>query len=80
MRRFVSYTLFVLACTWIAPAAARVERFPSSFKMQEIKTAAQNVRTKILEGRDGSEGGGAGGASGGAGGAAAGGEDAGGGE
>ncbi len=35
-------------------------------KMQEIKSAAQDVRKKILEGRD-SEGGGAGGAAGGGG-------------
>jgi hypothetical protein len=33
-------------------------------KMQEIKSAAQEVRKKILEGRDGSEGAGAGGSSG----------------
>ncbi len=39
-------------------------------KMQEIKSAAQNVRIKILEGRDGEGGGGAGGAGGGSGGAA----------
>ena len=31
-------------------------------KMQEIKSAAQEVRKKILEGRDGSEGAGTGGA------------------
>jgi hypothetical protein len=41
-------------------------------KMQEIKSAAQDVRKKILEGRDGE--GAAGGAGGGSGGAAAGGE------
>ena len=40
-------------------------------KMQEIKSAAQDVRKKILEGRDGEGAGGA--AGGGAGGAAAGG-------
>ena len=40
-------------------------------KMQEIKSAAQDVRKKILEGRDGE--GAAGGAAGGSGGAAAGG-------
>src|SRR5437762_13876405 len=34
-------------------------------KMQEIKSAAQDVRKKILEGRDGSEEAGAGGAGGG---------------
>jgi hypothetical protein len=44
-------------------------------KMQEIKSAAQDVRKKILEGRDGE--GAAGGAGGGAGGAAAGGGDGG---
>ena len=43
-------------------------------KMQEIKSAAQDVRKKILEGRDGEGpvGGSAGGAGGGAGGAPAG--------
>jgi hypothetical protein len=41
-------------------------------KMQEIKSAAQDVRKKILEGRDGE--GAAGGAGGGGGGAAAGGD------
>ena len=41
-------------------------------KMQEIKSAAQDVRKKILEGRDGE--GAAGGAGGGSGGAAAGGD------
>jgi len=41
-------------------------------KMQEIKSAAQDVRKKILEGRDGETAGGAGG--GGAGGTAAGGD------
>ena len=45
-------------------------------KMQEIKSAAQDVRKKILEGRAGETAGGAGG--GGAGGAAAGGGDGGG--
>jgi len=39
-------------------------------KMQEIKSAAQDVRKKILEGRDGSEGG-EGGGGGGAGGVGA---------
>jgi hypothetical protein len=33
-------------------------------KMQEIKSAAQDVRKKILEGRDGEEGGGGGGGEG----------------
>ena len=46
-------------------------------KMQEIKSAAQDVRKKILEGRDGESGaassGGGGGASGGAGGGGGGG-------
>jgi hypothetical protein len=46
-------------------------------KMQEIKSAAQDVRKKILEGRDG-EGGAAGGAAGGGGGGAAGGDEGGG--
>jgi len=44
-------------------------------KMQEIKSAAQDVRKKILEGRDGEGGGGTGG--GGAGGGGAGGDDGG---
>ena len=35
-------------------------------KMQEIKSAAQDVRKKILEGRDGESGAGAGGGGGGA--------------
>ena len=42
-------------------------------KMQEIKSAAQDVRKKILEGRDGDAP--AGGAAGGGGGAAGGGDD-----
>jgi hypothetical protein len=46
-------------------------------KMQEIKSAAQDVRKKILEGRD-SEGGGGGAAGGGGGGAGGGGEEGGG--
>jgi hypothetical protein len=40
-------------------------------KMQEIKSAAQDVRKKILEGRDGTEGGEGGEAEGGAGAGAA---------
>jgi hypothetical protein len=47
-------------------------------KMQEIKSAAQDVRKKILEGRDGSEEGGGGGSAGGGGGGAAGGDNGGG--
>jgi len=49
-------------------------------KMQEIKSAAQNVRTKILEGRDGDAGGGAGGGGAGGAGGAGGGDESGGGE
>src|SRR3569832_1182939 len=46
MRRYVSYTLLALLCTWAFPAAARIEKFPSAFRTKEIKTgdAALHVR------------------------------------
>src|SRR3569833_2286292 len=38
MRRYVSYTLLALLCTWAFPAAARIEKFPSAFISKVIKT------------------------------------------
>jgi pimeloyl-ACP methyl ester carboxylesterase len=47
MRRYVSYTLFVLMCTWAIPAAARVEKFPPEFHMQRIKTGDATLHVRV---------------------------------
>jgi hypothetical protein len=48
MRRFVSYTLFALLCTLtVGPAAARVEKFPSAFKTERIKTGDATLYVRV---------------------------------
>ncbi|MGN6573160.1 MAG: alpha/beta fold hydrolase [Pseudolabrys sp.] len=47
MRRCVSYTLFVLLCTWIVPASAKVERFPAAFQTRHIKTGDATLYVRV---------------------------------
>jgi pimeloyl-ACP methyl ester carboxylesterase len=47
MRRFATYTLFALLCTWISPASARIERFPATFRTQEIETGGARLRVRV---------------------------------
>jgi pimeloyl-ACP methyl ester carboxylesterase len=47
MRRFATYTLFALLCTWISPASARIERFPATFRTQEIETGGARLHVRV---------------------------------
>jgi pimeloyl-ACP methyl ester carboxylesterase len=47
MRRLASYTLFIVLCTWIFPAAARVEQFPAGTRIQEIKTDGATIHVRV---------------------------------
>ncbi|HEY6831541.1 MAG TPA: alpha/beta hydrolase [Pseudolabrys sp.] len=47
MRRLASYTLFIVLCTWIFPAAARVEQFPPGTRIQEIKTDSATIHVRV---------------------------------
>jgi len=47
MRRFATYTLFALLCTWISPASARIERFPAAFRTQEIETGGARLHVRV---------------------------------
>ena len=46
MRRLATFTLFVLLCTWIFPAAA-VERFPASFDVRHIRTGDATLYVRV---------------------------------
>src|ERR1700752_4343003 len=45
MRRLASYTLFLVLCTWIFPAAA-VEKFPAEVRTQDIKTDGATIHVR----------------------------------
>jgi pimeloyl-ACP methyl ester carboxylesterase len=47
MRPLASYTLFIVLCTWIFPAAARVEQFPAGVRIQEIKTDGATIHVRV---------------------------------
>lgn len=47
MRRLATYTLFILLCTWILPAAARIERFPAAFHTREINTGGARLHVRV---------------------------------
>jgi pimeloyl-ACP methyl ester carboxylesterase len=47
MRRFATYTLFALLCTWISPASARNARFPATFRTQEIETGGARLHVRV---------------------------------
>jgi pimeloyl-ACP methyl ester carboxylesterase len=46
MRRLASYTLFIVLCTWIFPAAA-IEKFPAEVHTQEIKTDGATIHVRV---------------------------------